>query len=34
MEELNEEEQKQFENYCRRLINAAEKLQEEGKRKE
>lgn len=33
MEELNEEEQKQFENYCRRLINAAEKLQEEGKRK-
>lgn len=33
MEELNEEEQKQFEKYCRRLINSAEKLQEEGKRK-
>ncbi len=31
MEELNEEEQKQFEIYCRRLINAAKRLQEEGK---
>ena len=31
MEELNDEEQKQFESYCRRLINAAKKMQEERK---
>lgn len=30
MEELNDEEQKQFESYCRRLIEAAKKIQEEG----
>ena len=29
MEELNEEEQKQFESYCRRLISAAKRIQEE-----
>ncbi len=34
MEELNGEEQKQFESYCRRLISAAQKLQEERKRTE
>lgn len=34
MEELSEEEQKQFESYCRRLIDAAKRLQEEGKKKE
>ena len=33
MEELNSEEQKQFENYCRRLVNAAKKMQEERKQK-
>ena len=31
MEELNSEEQKQFEIYCRRLINAAKRMQEGGK---
>ena len=34
MEELNDEEQKQFEIYCQRLINAAKRLQEEEKRRE
>lgn len=34
MEELNEEEQKQFESYCRRLIKAALRLQEEGRKKD
>lgn len=34
MEELNEEEQAQFENYCQRLIDSAARLQKEGKRKE
>lgn len=29
MEELNEEEQKQFESYCKRLMKAALRLQEE-----
>lgn len=32
MEELNEDEKKQFESYCRRLINAAQRLQEEEKK--
>lgn len=31
MEELNEEEQKQFESYCRRLMDAAKRIQEERK---
>lgn len=30
MRELNDEEQKQFESYCRRLLSAAKRLQEEG----
>lgn len=29
MEELSAEEQEQFESYCRRLVNAAKKIQEE-----
>ncbi len=32
MEELNDEEQKQFEIYCRRLLSAAKRLQEEEKK--
>lgn len=32
MEELNDEEQKQFESFCRRLINAAKRIQEEEKK--